>query len=70
MKPKLIELAKVVVTHQQSFKKLQTKESNIEILNKHYKQTGITYITYKDLAEIEIKKTHTNGIHQVIVWKN
>ena len=70
MKPKLTELAKVIVTHNKSFKKLQTGESNIEILNKHYKQTDITYITYNDLVEIEIKKTHTNGIHQVIVWKN
>ncbi|MET0944135.1 MAG: hypothetical protein ABWY22_01870 [Flavobacterium sp.] len=70
MKRKLAELAVVIVTQHGAFKKLQTRKSNIEILNKHYKQTGITYITYKDLAEIETKKTHTNGIHQMIVWNN
>jgi hypothetical protein len=70
MKPKLAELAVVIVTQNRAFKKLQARKSNIEILNNHVKQTGTTYVTYKDLTKIEIKKTPTNSIHQMIVWKN
>lgn len=70
MKPQLAELAVVIVTQNGAFKKLQTRKLNIEISNKHYKQTGITYTTYEDLVKIETKKLHTNGIHQMIVWKN
>ncbi|MFB3388928.1 hypothetical protein [Flavobacterium sp. LAR06] len=70
MKRKLAELAVVIVTQHGTFKKLQTKKSNIEISNKNHQQAGFTYTTYKDLAEIETKKTHTNGIHQMIVWNN
>lgn len=70
MKPKLAELAVVIVKQHGAFTKLQTRKSDIEILNRHNKQTRITYITYKDLTEIETTKLHTNSIHQMIVWKN
>lgn len=70
MKPKLAELAVVIVTQYGAFKKLQTKKINIEISNKHHQQVGITYTTYKDLVEIKTLKTGTNGIHQMIVWNN
>ncbi|SHM53655.1 hypothetical protein [Flavobacterium saccharophilum] len=70
MKPKSAELAVVIVTQHEAIKKLQARKSNIEILNNHFKQTGTTYVTYKGLTKIERKKTPTNSIHQMIVWKN
>lgn len=70
MKPKSTELSAVIVTHHECFKKLQPKELNIKILNKHYIQTGINYRAYKNLTEIEIKKIHAKSIHQIRVWKN
>lgn len=70
MKPKLAELAVVILTKHGAFKKLKTRKSNIEISKKHSQLAEINYTTYVDLVEIETKNTHTNDIHQMIVWKN
>ena len=70
MKPKLAELAVLIVRRHEAFTKLQTRQLNIEISNKHQKYTEANYLTYNDLAEIETKKLPANCIYQMIVWKN